>query len=1223
MNTREQLNQYLRGLESRLRLQAFSRGIAIALGVALGATVALVLITNAFAFSTTSLVVARITLFLSLAFALGLALVMPLIRLNQRRAAGRAEAVNPGFQERLVTYVERRDDGTDPFIDILAADTLQHAPQARPSQVVTPKSLFAFATSAGAAGAVLLWLILAGPGFLGYGASMLWAGPPKNANVEGGFYRITVDPGDKLVRRRSDMPIRATLVGFQAPEVRLMARYKSSAKWEQAPMLPRASDSSYEYLFAAVPEPVEYYVEAAGVRSKTYKLDVIDLAGVKNIKVTYHYPSWLGKKDDVENPGGDLRAVVKTVAELEVETDRPLKNGLIELNDGTKIELESKQGNILIAKVPIEKDGAYHFAAAEGGENVRITQDYFIEAKVDEAPSVKITHPGADAKVSPIEEVTITVTGSDDFALQAMDLHYSVNGQAEKVVSLLNSKGAQTGEAKMVLNLEDFKLVPGDVVSMYATANDARSKTIGDITFIEAQPYERNFSQSQSGGGGGGGGGGGQQNDPSQITQREKEIIAATHNFNRGGKNATANAENAQYLSEVQAKLKEQAESMAKRTTARELSTENQDFQSFTKEMEAAAAEMTPAADKLKNQKWSDALEPENKALQHLSRAMATFRDIQVARGQQGGGGGGGGADAGRDLANLFDLELDTEKNQYESQQSSSGGDKQQQQIDEAMQKLEQLARRQQQLAQQSNNKQQASVDRRWEQEQLRREAEELRKQLQQMQQQQQQQGQQSQQGQLSRGQQSSQGQQSQGQGKSGQQSASNRQSQQQIQQMMDRLQQAQDDMRASQQAQQQGDQPQADAAARRAAERMQEAHDLADRMKRQDTAGQLGDLQNRADQLGERQKELENRLRQSAAGNSKDGKGGAGLNRQQSEQLATELDKNLDDLKKLEQDIQRSARDLRATQPDASTKLRDGVSEIQQNDVERRMQYSSEYIRQGRGEQVNQSGWLPPVNRAMDSMRDGVRQAQQALNDGSKQGAGKNERDQQLAQVESLRRQIEQFARGQQQNGQQQGNQQGQQQGQGQQGGQQQGQNGKQGQGQNGQQQGGQQQGGQQGGQQQGGQQGGNQVGGGNQFGGGNRGGYIGGQFGRWNPQGWYDLPDGRRVEPGQVVRDFGRELNDMRQRFKDDPEMSKQIAEVERALTQSTVGDTSGPVLQERLDRTVLPQLETLEVQMRQKLGEETGGQVRSAGSDRMPAGYAAAVEEYFRQLGKNKTQ
>ena len=202
-------------------------------------------------------------------------------------------------------------------------------------------------------------------------------------------------------------------------------------------------------------------------------------------------------------------------------------------------------------------------------------------------------------------------------------------------------------------------------------------------------------------------------------------------------------------------------------------------------------------------------------------------------------------------------------------------------------------------------------------------------------------------------------------------------------------------------------------------------------------------------------------------------------MNRQQSEQLASELDKNLENLKKLEQDIQRTARDLRSTQPDASTRLRDGVGEIQQNDVERRIQYSAEYIRNGRGDQVNQSGWLPPVNRAMDTMREGVRQAQQALSDGTKQGAGKNDRDQQLAQVESLRRQIEQFSRG-QQNGQQQGNQQGKQQGQqpGQQPGQGQGKGQQQGRAQG--------QGGQQPGQQPGqGQGGGNQAGG-NQFGGG-----------------------------------------------------------------------------------------------------------------------------------------
>jgi len=44
---------------------------------------------------------------------------------------------------------------------------------------------------------------------------------------------------------------------------------------------------------------------------------------------------------------------------------------------------------------------------------------------------------------------------------------------------------------------------------------------------------------------------------------------------------------------------------------------------------------------------------------------------------------------------------------------------------------------------------------------------------------------------------------------------------------------------------------------------------------------------------------------------------------------------------------------------------------------------------------------------------------------------------------------------------------------------------------------------------------------------------------------------------------------------------------------------------------------------VQMRQKLGEETGGQVRSAGTERMPDGFREAVSEYFRQLGSGKKQ
>src|SRR5205814_1064957 len=81
---------------------------------------------------------------------------------------------------------------------------------------------------------------------------------------------------------------------------------------------------------------------------------------------------------------------------------------------------------------------------------------------------------------------------------------------------------------------------------------------------MAARPFDREYSQSQQGGGGGGGGeeDGGQN----QISRRQKEIIAATWNQIRDTKqNKATAAETAKFLAETQAKLKDQARSLAER----------------------------------------------------------------------------------------------------------------------------------------------------------------------------------------------------------------------------------------------------------------------------------------------------------------------------------------------------------------------------------------------------------------------------------------------------------------------------------------------------------------------------------------------------------------------------------------------------------------------------------------------------------------------------------
>src|SRR5580698_3396950 len=107
MTAREQLHAYITQLEQRLRWSTVLRGIAILTGGALVATIVLVAIANALAFSHGSVTAARFALILVLCVAAAAGLALPLRRLTRRRAVETAEAKFPQFEQRLTTFSER------------------------------------------------------------------------------------------------------------------------------------------------------------------------------------------------------------------------------------------------------------------------------------------------------------------------------------------------------------------------------------------------------------------------------------------------------------------------------------------------------------------------------------------------------------------------------------------------------------------------------------------------------------------------------------------------------------------------------------------------------------------------------------------------------------------------------------------------------------------------------------------------------------------------------------------------------------------------------------------------------------------------------------------------------------------------------------------------------------------------------------------------------------
>jgi hypothetical protein len=558
----------------------------------------------------------------------------------------------------------------------------------------------------------------------------------------------------------------------------------------------------------------------------------------------------------------------------------------------------------------------------------------------------------------------------------------------------------------------------------------------------------------------------------------------------------------------------------------------------------------------------------------------------------------------------LFDLELDTEKNQYETEQSANSASKQQEQIDEALQKLEQLARRQQDLASQRNANQQ-TPDQRWQQEMLRREAEQLQRQLEQMSRN----GQQGQQGQQQSGQQSGQGQQGSQSASGGQGGQGSQSSQSRVQQALDRVRQANDDMRRA------ASQGQSPADARRAAERLKEATDLLGGVKQQRASNQLDSLVREADRLAQQQREQSERMADMFGRPGSEGVPGRarseaeGPSNQEQRQFVQDRREMASDLARLQDQMRQSMRSLASSQRDASTKLRDALAGVEDADLQTLLDRSANWVGQGAGPFA--STIEPRISEGFTHLDDQIRQAQAALSDQQGQGSG---REQALDRLQRLRQNLEAIDRNMaNRNGQR---------GQGQPGGQQNGQGQQGGQGQQSAQ--GQAGGGQAGGQQAGGAYGGigNRVGGGNWNGGAN-GGWWGGRdyYGSMNPGGYVD--PGRQVQPlspaemERLYRDAMQQLNSLRQAYRDDPGTLEDVQALIRQMQSIDPSRFPGnPALIEQLHTQVLAGVDRLELQLRRQIeDQQDGGQIRSGDSSQVPSGYGDAWAEYTRRLSKEK--
>jgi hypothetical protein len=1186
----------IRHIRRRWRLKLAMRGIVLVAALAVTALVAAAFGLESWRFSPNSIITFRVLLSVAVAALVGIFFVRPLLRrVSDEQVAMYLEEHEPSLQAEIISAVSvARDGGSDARSSALArrlvesaVEKVRHIEYAHGIER-TPLRRYAGAFAAIAIAAVAIFTL--GPAFLRHALSALLV---VSRSVEAAVpYRIDVTPGDATVPRGADQTVTATLAGFDADQAALMVRKAPDAPFERMPLI--RADNKYEGMLFDLASPLDYYVEAAGVRSAIYTLKVVDLPYVQRLELEYHFPAYTGLSPRKIEDGGDIAVLAGTEIKVRVVPTMTAKGGQLVLHDKATAALTSAGDGSLSTSFKVDRDGFYRVELdAPTGERVAASPQYTIDVLTDQPPIVSISKPGRDTTASPIEEVFVEASAEDDFGVRDLELVYSVNGGAEKSIRLFDGKSRLADvKAGHTFYLEELDVQAGDFVSYFARAadNDAVAgpkRAASDLYFLQIRPLRKEFRRAESQAGGGGGGGGG---EVGALSQQQRQIISATFNVQRDRKTMTAEKlkENAVVVALAQARLREQVEGLLTRMNSR-LIEQDPSFKKIADLLPQAVSHMTAAEAKLRAPDPQGALEPEQKALQALQKAEEEY-ELQVSMQRGGGGGGGGQSSMAQDLADLFELELDRMANQYETSQRATQQNTDQR-IDELMEKLKELARRQEQEAEAQRRRaaagQQGGAGGSGgnQQRALAEQAEEAARRLEQL---------------------------------------SREENRPELAQTARQLREAADAMRRASAS---GD-PSAAGQAGQALDRLREA----ERRLQQSQSGRAErDVRNalaEAEELAREQQEL-TEAAANALGSSGEGR------QQRTDQVAQRKDQLASRVGQLEQQLNRSAADIARTERDASRKMAEAAGTMRDNAVKDRLGWTQRMLRDPRTQPSDMQALDRHIGSTLDAVRDKLREAvsalgrsrpdamTEAMNKARDLARGTESMDQRMRERQqrgSQGQQGQQGAQGQQgQRGQGQQGQEGQQ-GQGQQGQGQQGQ-GQQGQGQQGQGQQGQQ--GQQGSEGQGGR-GGNNDGQRTQDGRGGSGDTTGpwrdggGAFGDRRPGRF--TPEDIRQFRGEA-RQWASQAEQLRRLLQGQPDRmdTRQLDEVLkglRALQDDRVYHDAEELA--RLQTAVAEGMKRFEFALRRR-AESAAGQPVLSGADEVPEQFRKLVEQYYKSLSK----
>ncbi len=230
----------------------------------------------------------------------------------------------------------------------------------------------------------------------------------------------------------------------------------------------------FSYEFSNLKEPLTFHLEANGVRSKDYQLNIIKTPIVTGFEMFLNYPSYTGKKDElIKNTGN---AVIPEGTSITWNIKTQATDSLTLISDRA-IPFKLKSDNNFSITKRLKQNLAYQIATSNADLKDYEKLNYTIEVIKDEFPKIEIKSDIDSVSRGPVQFVGQI---SDDYGLRKLYIVYYATKNKDSIKNrAIEINKSAFDEFYYVFSPADLKIKEGVAYEIYFEVfdNDAVNGT--------------------------------------------------------------------------------------------------------------------------------------------------------------------------------------------------------------------------------------------------------------------------------------------------------------------------------------------------------------------------------------------------------------------------------------------------------------------------------------------------------------------------------------------------------------------------------------------------------------------------------------------------------------------------------------------------------------------------------------------------------------------------